>query len=492
MWKVLLIDDSKTQLDVLRMKFLKHDFEVETANNAIEGYHKIFEFVPDVVLSDIMMPDLDGYQFCRLLKNNQTTKNIPVILLTVLDKKIDKFWGEKSGAVKFISKTAEFEEIKEEVLAIIKKMPLLEEDKENIAKAKIDSKSLQDQINNILNELLMESTFLNEFRNLGEFCTHEKALVQESFNFLSSFIDYNIGGLFFHNNDGNEKYILYLDMPKNQVSTFIIEKIKRDFFAQMPNLKPFSISDFTHEKNRENQEESSTRLVAIDELQTKFILPLIFEGKLLGGICFYSKEKVDYKAFKFYNLMISELYALFKIKYLYSEIEFLSVTDGLTGLYNRRHFEYNIEREFLRSKRYSGDLSLAILDLDFFKNINDTYGHQYGDYVLKEVAKMLKDSFRKTDMIFRYGGEELAVILTETSLKNSTIPMDRFREKIENYVFSYKGIEAKLTVSIGLSANYENFDKVDMLVESADKALYQAKTNGRNKTVVYINEQFDS
>ena len=130
-------------------------------------------------------------------------------------------------------------------------------------------------------------------------------------------------------------------------------------------------------------------------------MPIIAsDDSLLGGICFYSREDVNYKDKNFYETMKSELTTLFQLRYVYSSTEYLSVTDGLTGLYNRRHFETSIEREFMRVKRYPADLSLAMLDIDFFKKINDTYGHQYGDYVLKTVADLMKKSFRKTDLLY--------------------------------------------------------------------------------------------
>ena len=105
-----------------------------------------------------------------------------------------------------------------------------------------------------------------------------------------------------------------------------------------------------------------------------------------------------------------------KINFMYSQTRYLSLTDALTGLYNRRHFNAELEREFMRSKRYGGDLCIAIIDIDFFKKINDTYGHLCGDYVLKEVAYLILGNFRKTDMVFRYGGEEFVVLMTETYL----------------------------------------------------------------------------
>ena len=170
-----------------------------------------------------------------------------------------------------------------------------------------------------------------------------------------------------------------------------------------------------------------------------------------------------------------------KINFMYSQTRYMSVTDPLTGLYNRRHFEECLEREFLRAKRYKSDLSFAIIDIDFFKNVNDTYGHSAGDYVLKEVAYYILQTFRKTDMVFRYGGEEFAVIITETPLEKAVIPLERLRKTIEDYVFRYNGNQIDVTISIGVCETDDNTDTVHKLFENADKALYKAKENGRNQ-----------
>lgn len=489
-YKILLIDDSVTQLETLKLRLVKAGFEVESAHNGGEGYQKVFSTAPDLILSDIVMPNLNGYQLCRLLKNNPITKKIPIVLLTVLDKKIDNFWGSKSGADKFVSKTISFEQLEEITNEIIAITPVSDEYKQVLLSQPVSEETIQNQINNVLDELLMDSTFLNEFRDLSEYLTHEKVLVEKTFSLLSSFVDYNVAGLFFNSLDKNEKNILHLDINKSPVSNFIIEKLKRDFFAAMPTLKSFTIRDFGHDIVREKIE-NDEKILSPNDLQSAHVLPLIFDGNLLGGVCFFSKEKIDYADFKFYNTMANELLLLFKMRYLYSETEYLSVTDGLTGLYNRRHFEYNIEREFLRTKRYACDLSLAMMDIDYFKKINDTYGHQFGDYVLKEISDILCKSFRKTDMIYRYGGEELTVILTETPIENALIPLERLRENISKHKFSYNDQEANVTISIGVSTNFTNIEREGDLVESADKALYRAKLEGRNKLVAYSHEQFN-
>jgi len=177
-----------------------------------------------------------------------------------------------------------------------------------------------------------------------------------------------------------------------------------------------------------------------------------------------------------------------KINFMYSQTRYLSVTDPLTGLYNRRHFEDNLEREFLRASRYKNNLSFAIIDVDFFKKVNDTYGHSAGDYILKEVAYLILQGFRKTDMVFRYGGEEFAVIITETPVETAVIPLERLRKSIEEYPFNYDGQNIKVTISIGVSEINEKTQTVHQLFEAADKALYKAKENGRNQ--IQINHLF--
>ena len=170
-----------------------------------------------------------------------------------------------------------------------------------------------------------------------------------------------------------------------------------------------------------------------------------------------------------------------KINFMYTKTKELSITDALTGLYNRRYFEQCADREFLRAARYKSDLTFAIVDIDFFKKINDTYGHLCGDKILKEVAFLLNESFRKTDIVFRYGGEEFVVILTETNAEAARIPLERLREKIELNYFKFKTQDLKVTISLGYSSDVEEAEDAPELLSFADAALYRAKENGRNR-----------
>lgn len=169
-----------------------------------------------------------------------------------------------------------------------------------------------------------------------------------------------------------------------------------------------------------------------------------------------------------------------KINFMYTQTKQLSITDALTNLYNRRYFETTFAREFARAKRYNSQLSLVVVDIDWFKKINDTYGHSCGDYVLRELSWLMAENFRQTDIIFRYGGEEFVILLTETDGNSAIIPVERLRRAVEDNKFKFKGVELNVTISAGISSN-KDVNEVSQMFDNADKALYQAKEEGRNR-----------
>lgn len=172
-----------------------------------------------------------------------------------------------------------------------------------------------------------------------------------------------------------------------------------------------------------------------------------------------------------------------QINYIYTRTKYLSITDELTGLSNRRCFDNTLEKEFLRALRYNNKLTLVMFDIDHFKTVNDTYGHPCGDYILKEVANAALQTFRKTDTVFRFGGEEFVVILTETDIKQSEIPLERFRKTIETLDLNYQNQQINITVSIGACQLDQSIGNKEEFLQKADNALYDAKNSGRNKVV---------
>ena len=168
-----------------------------------------------------------------------------------------------------------------------------------------------------------------------------------------------------------------------------------------------------------------------------------------------------------------------------SDLETLSRTDRLTLLNNRGYWEECLQSEYSRLQRYGTVASLVMFDIDHFKNVNDIYGHQAGDEVLRVLARLLKDSLRKTDIAGRYGGEEFGIILGHTSAENSHIYCERLRQMIEATTVIHNEIEIKVTISLGICESSENLDGYQSWIEKTDQALYLAKESGRNQTVIF-------
>lgn len=206
--------------------------------------------------------------------------------------------------------------------------------------------------------------------------------------------------------------------------------------------------------------------------------------KLLGVINI--NDKIDGTEFDEWDFSIAlnineHLATAISNAQLFAQTRRLSITDGLTDLYNHRYFQETLEREVVRSNRYHKPLALLMLDIDFFKKVNDTYGHLSGDMVLQSISNLLKNLLRRSDLPCRYGGEEIAVILTDTDFKNAILTAERIRQAVEQLeIVNEGGSVIRITVSIGVTAYVPNLSKQKM-IEQADLALYEAKHSGRNR-----------
>lgn len=163
----------------------------------------------------------------------------------------------------------------------------------------------------------------------------------------------------------------------------------------------------------------------------------------------------------------------------------MSSRDGLTGVYNRKFFQSKLREEFERYKRYKTPFSLIMQDIDFFKNVNDTYGHLAGDFVLKKFASTILSRIRGADIIARYGGEEFCCLLPETSIESAYTLAEHIRTKIEEMTFTYEEASMQITVSQGVATLHEKMESADQMLKLTDDALYEAKKTGRNKVVVF-------
>ncbi|MDT3700492.1 MAG: sensor domain-containing diguanylate cyclase [Thermincola sp.] len=214
--------------------------------------------------------------------------------------------------------------------------------------------------------------------------------------------------------------------------------------------------------------------------------PLQHHDELLGVIAFDAdivREFSEKEQSIFQNISNQVALAIYNAQ-LFNKLEHLSTTDGLTGLYNHRYFHELLDQEVEKSKRYGDKLCFLMLDVDYFKKYNDTFGHIYGDMLLKQLAKIIKYNVRKVDIVARYGGEEFAVILPKCTLKDGIAIGKRIINSVEEHRFNFGSLgiseEGKITISAGLAVYQNQSDKMDF-IQQADQALYKAKLAGRNK-----------
>jgi diguanylate cyclase (GGDEF)-like protein len=166
------------------------------------------------------------------------------------------------------------------------------------------------------------------------------------------------------------------------------------------------------------------------------------------------------------------------------ELHEISITDSLTGLYNRKHLMETLDREVTRSQRYSHPFSLLVVDIDHFKKYNDTYGHLAGDEALRRLASVFKETIRSSDYAARYGGEEFMIILPEISPEKGVEAAERIRCKVAEQRFEGDGEPVEVTISVGVASYPESGEDAETVIRNADEALYEAKKRGRNQVIL--------
>ena len=237
-----------------------------------------------------------------------------------------------------------------------------------------------------------------------------------------------------------------------------------------------SIHAYRKDPSRENQR---LLLEKSEEIWTKSN-SMVFVSQLV------SQKKVNkyQTSFIFFgiNLVLGILIIFLLKKYVQDTLEYLVNYDGLTKVYNRRYFNEYLNREIVKSKRYNKSLSLIMFDIDHFKRVNDTYGHDVGDSVLQELSNLIQTHIRKCDVLSRIGGEEFTIIAPETSLDNVLVLSEKLRRIVMEHDFKRVG---KLTISLG-ATQFVQADTIDLMYKRADTALYKAKNKGRNRSEIEI------
>lgn len=281
-----------------------------------------------------------------------------------------------------------------------------------------------------------------------------------------------------------EGFVLVLAEPNDAFATICVNKNTDKNFIEGIKESVFGVlGDLIDGADRDSLDFNIERKTGIKQgggrVGSQILLPLAVVNGLAG--LFSSRENAFKKEdLSLFSTMVSGISSLYIAYKSYQQVQHLSVCDSLTSLYNRRKFFEELGREVDRVRRYHSPLSLVMLDIDKFKSVNDRYGHQMGDEVLKDLTEILKKNTRKTDIVARYGGEEFIIMLTETPLAGALKVARRIREAVEAAIVVGAGIEIKFTASLGVT-EFQPEDTVDTLVAHTDEALYRAKKNGRNR-----------
>jgi len=224
---------------------------------------------------------------------------------------------------------------------------------------------------------------------------------------------------------------------------------------------------------------------ATKNVRSVIAVPMLYKNEILGVFVMLSEKRnfIDMFQIRLLEVLCNQASITIANAKLYAKIEKLATTDGLTGLYNHRRFQEMLSEEFKRLNRYPSPVSLILVDIDYFKKVNDACGHPVGDLVLKGVSEIIREEIRDIDVPARYGGEEFAVILPGADTESSKIIAERLRKAVMDKTFPLDGKSLKVTISLGIATAPVDAKYKEELIEKTDQALYHAKHSGRNQSV---------
>ncbi|ESQ74621.1 PleD family two-component system response regulator [Asticcacaulis sp. AC402] len=448
--RVLIVDDIPANVRLLQAKLEAEYYEVLTAHDGRLAMDMAVEHQPDIILLDVMMPEIDGYEVCRRLKEATETRHIPIILITALDGRDDRLSGLEAGADDFLTKPVDDIILMARLHALVRLKQMADDLRAREASSRraglIDNDVYHRQISATGNVLVLDDNVRQAERlmvQLGEDhrCAYETDPVK-ALRIAAGRVDLVVLNLLAKSFD-----------PLRWVAQLRSQEATR----QRPVLAIV------------NSEERKQMLKGL-ELGVNDVVPRPVDMQELR---IRAKTQIRRKR-----------YGDFLRNILDRSLE-LAVTDPLTGLNNRRFLDHQLSVHMSRHIKGGPVVSVLLLDIDFFKRINDGYGHDAGDEVLREFARRVSLSVRAIDMACRYGGEEFVVLMPETEERDALNIAERVRSQIADQPFTLaEGSEIRVTVSVGVSTSQGVGDSPEGLIKRADEGVYEAKQSGRNKVVV--------
>ncbi|KAA3512150.1 PleD family two-component system response regulator [Agrobacterium rosae] len=448
--RILVVDDIPTNVKLLEARLSAEYFDVLCADNGTKALAICNSEQVDIVLLDIMMPDMDGFEVCERLKANPATEHIPVVMVTALDQAADRVRGLKAGADDFLTKPVNDLQLISRVKSLVRLKTMSDELRTRAQTAKsigaADPISEAAQIEQPGRVLLIDGRASSQERII-------KALkpVAEVFALTDP-----AAALF--------------EAAENEYEMVIVNSNFDNFdpLRLCSQLRSLERTRFLPLLLVTEQGDEAMIVRALELGVNDYIVRPIDPNELVARTLTQIKRK------RFNNRLRENL----------DQTMELAVIDALTGLNNRRYLDNHLKILFNRAVARERSLSVCITDIDRFKQVNDTYGHDAGDEVLREFATRLRSTVRGADLACRYGGEEFVVVMPDTSVEMASAVAERLRSIIEDKPFVLRsGRELHLTASLGIATNTGSVETPEQLMRQADRAMYEAKSSGRNRVV---------
>jgi len=517
---VLIVEDSATQADQLRYFLEKHGFMVTVTSNGKEALLSLQHHLPTVVISDIVMPHVNGYDLCTAIRRDPRTAHLPVVLLTALSSARDILLALECKADHFITKP--YSEVyllsrMESILEMIRlrqdgqlpetsesdiyfqgewfqistdrqrTLDLLISTYESMVSRNREMLIAQNELreSNLKLELAVDeaTTAKLQAHSVVEALSLRDREIRKTNDELQ--LIHDIESLINHSNDWQSLFQLVCEKLR-QAKQFGIRDFVRISLAKSDDLTMHNQINLQDECCQhcplpliltEHPEPVVLSCNPSGQRGGLLKIPLLAKNKPVGVLC--CQTEIDYQLNAQQRELLSSLgrqlgMALENIR-LYEEARALSLHDPLTGLANRRHLDISYANQIARAQRHSHPFSLLLLDIDHFKIYNDTHGHGQGDRILIQVADVLRSAIRSTDLAVRYGGEEFLLLISDSNADAAFELAERIRHQITGKI--------GVTISIGLS-DYRANDTLDLQILRADTALYKAKSAGRNCVLI--------
>ncbi len=455
--RVLVVDDVPPNVKLLEAKLNSEYFDVLTAYSGPEALDVISREHPDIVLLDVMMPGMDGFEVCRRIKSDGMTAHIPVIMVTALDQPSDRVAGLEAGADDFLTKPVQDLALFARVKSLVRLKVMLDELRNREATGANLGWDNPEDNTPFEQSLPSDASIL---------VVDEQERVMERIARALG----GVGALTFLNGGDD-----VADRAREKNFDLIIVSLtmrNTDGLRVCSKLRTF-------EETRH-----VPILVMVDDGNSKMLVRALEMGvndyvvRPVDRMEFLARVKTQLKRKQYSDKLWEKFHVSMQ----------LATTDAVTGLYNRHYLTSHMETRLNTSSVAGKPLSVMMMDIDHFKTVNDTYGHAAGDMVLKEFANRIAKNIRGVDLAARYGGEEFVVMMPETATDWATMIGDRLRQEVGDYPFDIGRDHdpITITVSIGVATSFDEDDGMTPahLLDAADKALYKAKETGRNKVVV--------